>query len=219
MVGTPAPLIQSSLFLYDLRLGNFDTLLEEPTQDAEVLGYYPLVLYSKKTIVIPDISRKKVLQPLVLEQDPAVRSFVQFMGSTPNLDSKLQNFVLADVEVQKNLPVWVQSFYFYFDLLSRAFNAKLADWVRFNIAQFDLFSESSSNPRLNIFSLNIDLAYKSKGSLELSSNPLEILHSGELRIILNYTVDGEVKPTVDTLYTFGDSIPSGSKELRNIPYK
>ena len=144
--------------IHDLRLGGFETFAENPAHDAELLGYYPLVFYSRKTMVVPDFSGRKVLPPLVLAQDAAIRSFLQFMGSTPNVDSTKQNFVLAEGAEVPDVPVWIRSYSLGFDILARKHCKKLTEWSRFNLVEFDLHHKTALSADAELLSVSADLA-------------------------------------------------------------
>lgn len=205
--------------MHDLKIGSFATILKTLTEETELLGYYPLALYSRQSLVVPDLSGSGALQPLVLESAPSLEGFLRFAGSSPNIDSKRHNFVLDRVEIPRDVPMWRQSLYFYFDLLAIRFEPRLGDWTRFNVARVELGYLTTGQSGVGLVALDVDLAYKSTGSQTLPTDPAETLHSGQLQIIVSYRVNGVSQPAVSKDFTFGGSEPSTDTQLKNVPHQ
>ena len=148
---------------------------------------------------------------MILEQDPSLRSYIEFTGSTPHVDSIRQNFVLEKVLINPKIPLWTQSFYFYFDIISQLNNPGINKNLRFNIAQFDLYAnDSQSTNILNLFSINIDIQFRSFFiGTDIQTNTK--LFGGELKLISNYNVNGGSNQVSEV--TFNIDISGNEQDL------
>ena len=207
--------IRSSLFVYELKIGDFTTFLDSGKIDCDLLGYYPLVFYSKRTQVIPEASNSKTLPPLVLINTSKSSEYLHFWGQTPNTDFKFTNFVLEATELSLGTPEECVSFFFYFDLISKSNNFYLDKFVRFNIGKLSLKYVDSSDSQKTLFTLILDVAFQSSGKT-LAKNGVDLVHKGTLKLLLNTAGSTLTQQVVKQDYKIVSSKTSNPYEIENL---
>lgn len=147
----------SSFSLFRLRVGLFDAFHESPFVQTSLVGFYPLVFYSKKVNVIPEALNAGVLPPLVLEKAASLRNYFHFMGSNPNLDTVNHHFVLNDTQVLLDAPDVEYSFVLSFDVITRHSLFSPIPRIRFNLVRFSLLYKDVTNSSHFLVDVILDL--------------------------------------------------------------
>ena len=205
------PSNHSSLSLFDLRVGSF----EPDSADAELVGYYPAALFSKKVFVVPEVLGRGLMPPISLEHQPYYKEYIQFMPKAFDCEYTLDStFNLGPVELLRDAPLHAYTFCFHLDMLTGRDNQFLADFVRFNVATLWYMSEDPDSKLHNLFSISIDIAFKSETRVQVGPNQL---HLGRLKLIVNHLAQNA--PSQESVAEFAvvQSPSSGSAELVNRP--
>ena len=209
----------SSISVYDLKIGDFESALDDPLVPVELIGYYPTMLYSKKVFVIPEVLNKHVLHPISLTLDKVFDANTQFVGMAFNSDlSKNRYFSLGSTPLSTNVPEHILTFYFYFDMVTGYFNGYLTLPVRFNLAEIVLTHDDAEGIPLFFGSISIDVVFTSRNDNPEDSSEPENVHVGNLEFILNFQIESFPLLTEMIEYSVVKSPENSSFEIVNIPH-
>ena len=139
-------------------MGSYQLFASSVNAETYLVGYYPLVFYSKKVNLIPEALGTGDLPPLVLQKTDTLLSYTQLMGSNLNMDALHQHFVLDNAELSPEVPDTRYSFGISFDLITRQSQTETAS-ARFNLVKLVLVSESSQGVSTELFSVVLDLVF------------------------------------------------------------
>ena len=102
-----------------MRVGDIPLHTENSNMATDIIGYYPLYLYSKKVNVIPESLGKSTLPSILLKKDESLEPYIKYMGSNLNMDSISQHFILDNTHFRLDVPENWFTFHLYFDIITR----------------------------------------------------------------------------------------------------
>ena len=180
----------SSFTLYDLKIGDFESVLEDSRIDAEMMGYYPLALYSHKVHVIPEVLNRRVMSPISFRTESDAPGYTQFIPRDFNLEVAPSGaFEITHTELPLKVPLNVLSLYFYFDMVAGA-NAPSDEIVRFNLIQFRFKIENFEENTEIFFTLIVDIVFNVQNKV-LDNFTNQIFVENELRLIVKHFLESE----------------------------
>jgi hypothetical protein len=190
-----------------LEIGNIDLYKDDPSSPTSLIGHYPLILYSKKTHIIPEAANKGILPPLVLTKDNDPDNATYLMGSNLNVDTMHQHFVLDSTEVLLDVPEMVYSFHLYFDMITRNTDFFNYNGYQFKIMDFFLFSKNELDEETELMKVGV---FVKVDDLDQITKDGHKIHSGMIYIGLKSSFSGTVSPT-----QWSDAIPLVTENNNN----
>lgn len=183
--------------LYDLQIGDIETFNENQHETTDLIGYYPLYLYSKKVNLIPEVLKKSTLPPLVLSKKSPVAGLTRLMGSNMNMDSVEQHFVLDRTEMLLTVPSVCLSFHLYFDMITRNTDWSQKKGYRFSLFEFAFILQKKTDDSEEVF-FRVSFFLEITDVVQTSSGNKR-LHSGSLKVIAKHQVEGVDLPDKETV--------------------
>ena len=149
----------SSFSLYGFRVGGGTFDYQSFSQPMELIGYYPLLLYSNKSNIIPETLNRNILPPLVLQKSTDFSEFVHFMGNTLSAKNANQHFSLKDVKVSKDLPEVSYTFHLTYDMITQNDINQFFPDTKFHLFTF-YFKYKKSKEELKRYQFDVKVIFE-----------------------------------------------------------